>query len=58
MNKKRKVSAAGIVFNSVTAEWEVYGTEMVVRDGRRVPNFTADSFGKAATYAMEVEGWR
>lgn len=58
MERKCKIPGKGIVFNPKTGQWEVYGAEMVIRDGRRLPNFTADSFHAAVTWAMEVEGWR
>lgn len=58
MNEKRKTPGKGIVQNPQTGKWEVFGAELVIRNGRRVPNFTADSFHAAATYAQEVEGWR
>ena len=57
MNEKRKPTK-GIVMNPETGEWEVYGPETVIRDGQRVPNFSVESFNKAVTWAMEVEGWR
>ena len=58
MERKCKIPRKGIVFNPATGKWEVYGPELVIRDGRRVPIFTAESFHKAVTWAMEVEGWR
>lgn len=58
MERKCKIPGQGIVFNPRTAKWDVYGPEVVIRDGRREPIFTADSFAGAVTYAREVEGWR
>ena len=46
------------MFNPATAKWEVFGEEVVVRDGRREPSFVAENFHTAVTWAQEVELWR
>lgn len=58
MDRKCKIPGKGIVFNPATAKWEVFGEEVVVRDGRREPSFVAENFHTAVTWAQEVELWR
>lgn len=56
--KSKSAVSKGIVWNARTGLYEVYGLELILRRGERVPNYEAESFAEAVTYALEVEGWR
>lgn len=59
MERKSKTRPnKGIIYNSRSGRYEVYGFELIVRFGERVPNFETESFAEAVAYAEEVEGWR